>query len=600
MPRKTSLTVGDLYCGAGGFSEGFRQAGFRIRWAVDNWGPAVTTFRKNFPKAKVVSGDLLEMDLGELEHVDVLIGGPPCTHFSLANKGGNGDLKLGLSLVGRFLDAIEVIGPRYWIMENVPNLESVLKRPPGAEKSLSAERVGKYFPKTRVLHADRFGVPQSRRRLFAGNFPDPAPLDENLIPMKTVVLGLPPPLPDNRKSPPRFVHDPLYSHVKLSPARLTDHFYDTTLSSTQYERARIWKEHHPWYGKMQFPDSMERPSRTIAATDSKSSRASIVIQDERVGAKYRAPTLREFASLQGFPITYQFWASGPGDKQRLVGNAVPPPLARALASAIAREEGISSPTHVDFPLGELTPATLQSSSHAYVFPIHRPYRNSVRGTLRDCRVELDNKGNPRPYPGGRGRHLRGWRTVLYLRYARDYAAFDIDLKTAYVIAEKVSQTTLDEMVGRTVRAALSEFLGEVPDATSLQGSWSRKVSSIRDPDWILHKVSQIARQITGPPHKPRVGATGSSLVPLLKKRMIANGDDIELNRWESEIVDPYSACSLLSLCIATKLTNEGREWLARNWEERYDPRLGADATDSLGVLAHVSDEELLVPTIHLG
>src|SRR5436309_970537 len=167
------LTVGDLYCGAGGFSEGFRQAGFKIAWAVDNWGPAVMTFRKNFPHTRVVEKSTLDIDFHDLEHVDALIGGPPCTHFSLANKGGNGDLKMGLSLVARFLDAVEAIKPEYWIMENVPNLELILRRPPDTEKSLSAERLQKYMPRTEVFHADEFGVPQSRRRLFAGKFPDP-------------------------------------------------------------------------------------------------------------------------------------------------------------------------------------------------------------------------------------------------------------------------------------------------------------------------------------------------------------------------------------------------------------------------------------------
>src|SRR2546428_5203166 len=286
MSKKAQLTVGDLYCGAGGFSEGFRQAGFKIKWAVDNWEPAVTTFRKNFPEARVMPGNMLDMDPSKLEHVDVLVGGPPCTHFSLANKGGNGDLKLGLSLVARFLDAVEAIKPDYWIMENVPNLELILKRPPDAEKSLSAERVQKYMPRTQVFHADEFGVPQSRRRLFAGTFPDPTPVHGGPVPMKRVVFGLPSPSEDHRKPLPRIVHDPLYDHVKISPAKLTDHFYDTTLSWAQIEMARMWKEHHPWYGKMRFPDSVDKPSRTIAATATKSSRASIVIKDERIGGKY--------------------------------------------------------------------------------------------------------------------------------------------------------------------------------------------------------------------------------------------------------------------------------------------------------------------------
>jgi hypothetical protein len=352
---------------------------------------------------------------------------------------------------------------------------------------------------------------------------------------------------------------------------------------------------------MQFPDSVDRPSRTIAATAAKASRASIVIQDERIGGKYRAPTLRECASLQGFPISYQFWASGRDDKQRLVGNAVPPPLARALAVAIALENGIQPPAQIDRHLVELAPPILCNASKPkpYVFPILRHYRNSVKDTLPYCRVELDNRGIPSKYPVGEGSHLVGWRTVFVLGYARDYAAFDVDFETAQAIVETVSQATLDQKVERTVGGVFSQFVGQVPDATSLQAKWARRDSIQRDPDWILHKVSQIARRTVGAPGRRKVGTTGSEIAPLLRGKMIAHGDDIDKARWENKLVDPYSACALLSLCVATKLANEGREWLARNWESRYPPAPGLDVLEAREALASPRDEELFLPTIEL-
>jgi len=597
MPRASQLTVGDLYCGAGGFSEGFKQAGFNIKWAIDNWDPAVRTFQKNFPKAKAMKRDMLDDDsIRDLEHVDVLVGGPPCTHFSLANKGGNGDLKLGLRMVAKYLDAVDAIKPDYWIMENVPNLESILRRPSDVGRSLSKEHLERYLTGARVFHAQDFGVPQSRRRLFSGNFPDPVPLGGAALPMKTVILGLPPPIQTEGQHVQRIVHDPLYEGVKLPRSMLTDHFYDTTLSPAQEEMARTWKEHHPWYGKMRFPDSMDRPSRTIAATATKSSRASIVIEDERIGGKHRVPTLRECASLQGFPISYQFWASGPSDKQRLIGNAVPPPLARAFAVAIATREGITPPSTIKCPLGEIpeqvsrkTPAPRQ-----YTFPILRRYRNFVRGTVADCRVELDNKGPAPRYPLGDGNHLVGWRTVLVLGYARDYAAFRVDVDTAQAIAETVSQSTVDRIAEVTREVALTRFEGEVPDATSLQAKWARKTSFPNDPDWILQQVSQIAVQVVGAPRRKEDGPTGSEIAALLKGRMIAHGDDIRRKRWHDELVDSYSASCLLSLSIAVKLANEGREWLEKNWDRRFvlpettQSIIGPTSTDS-------SDKRLFLP-----
>jgi len=598
VSRKGPLTVGDFYCGAGGFSEGFRQAGFEIKWAVDNWPPAVETFRKNFPGVNVIQGDIRDekqVDLKRLEKVDVLIGGPPCTHFSLANKGGNGDLKLGLSLVAKFLDAVETVGPRYWIMENVPSLKAILERHRD-EKSFSEERLERCLKKTTVIPAENFGVPQSRQRMFAGRFPDPVPIADGPIPMGDVVLGLPSPKSNGHEAAAAQVVDPLYGSIRLTPDMLTDHFYDTTLSSAQVKMARRWKEHHPWYGRMSFPDSLKRPSRTIAATATKSSRASIVIQDKRMGEKYRVPTLRECASLQGFPISFQFWAAGPSDKQRLIGNSVPPPLARALAVAIANKEGMSVPAAPDFPLRDL-PKTKAPTRRQYVyaFPIGRPYWFSVRGTLPYCRVELDNKGRHPKHPFGRGvHHMKGWRAVLVLGYARDYAKFRVDLKTAFAIVEKVEGATGRKLARRAVKAAISGLRGVVPDATSLQATWAGKTDLDQDPDWVLKRVAEIAKRVTGGPSRSKIreGVKASELTKLLKGKRFAHGDDINEGRWHNKKVDAYTACSLLTLCVATKLANEGKGWLVKNGKTRSVANAGMDSAKVPKILLGRSDDAL--------
>lgn len=163
--KNSQPTVGDLYCGAGGFSEGFRQAGFKVVWGVDNWEPAATTFRYNFPETRLTTENLLSLDSRRLEPVDVLIGSPPCTQFSLANKGGNGDVKTGLELVKRFMQAVDVLRPHYWIMENVAHLDVVFAR------TLAKRILNKYFPERHVVNSVEFTVPQTRRRLFSGKYP---------------------------------------------------------------------------------------------------------------------------------------------------------------------------------------------------------------------------------------------------------------------------------------------------------------------------------------------------------------------------------------------------------------------------------------------
>ena len=99
-------------------------------------------------------------------------------------------------------------------------------------------------------------------------------------------------------------------------------------------------------GFMFFPEREDRPSRTVTATKIGNSREAIILRSEgnRSGdGEYRTLTVREAATLMGFPTTYQFIGSE-GNKWKLVGNAVCPPISRAFASAVRQE----------YKLGEFT------------------------------------------------------------------------------------------------------------------------------------------------------------------------------------------------------------------------------------------------------
>jgi len=83
----------DLFCGCGGLSLGFEQAGFIPRAGIDFKESAINTYRKHFKNAKAICVDISSMDeerikneLGDLSKIDVIIGGPPCQGFSNANK----------------------------------------------------------------------------------------------------------------------------------------------------------------------------------------------------------------------------------------------------------------------------------------------------------------------------------------------------------------------------------------------------------------------------------------------------------------------------------------------------------------------------------
>lgn len=134
------MRVADFYCGAGGFSEGFRQAGFDVCFAVDKWAPAVNTYRANKPQCNVMLDDVIRISrLPDEEFhtlvpdTEVIIGSPPCVAFSNSNKSGQGDKTLGLELLKAYLRIVarkkykhdSIL--RYWVLENVPNIRKYLQ-----------------------------------------------------------------------------------------------------------------------------------------------------------------------------------------------------------------------------------------------------------------------------------------------------------------------------------------------------------------------------------------------------------------------------------------------------------------------------------------
>ena len=162
------LNVLDVFCGAGGFSEGFRQAGFRIAAGTDVDPDACATFAHNFPDAVAVCGDLTEEAIRSrvvdaAGAVDVVVGGPPCQAFSQVR---NHDRALNDPrnwLYREFLWLLERVQPRAFAMENVPGLAQLRVQERIAEDLVLD---GKYRVSVQEVDACDFGVPQTRKRLL--------------------------------------------------------------------------------------------------------------------------------------------------------------------------------------------------------------------------------------------------------------------------------------------------------------------------------------------------------------------------------------------------------------------------------------------------
>jgi len=172
-PRNRPTGV-DLFCGVGGMSLGFEQAGFDVVAAVDFEPRHVETHSKNFPTCETVCADLSAISGAELRsktgigdsHIDVVFAGPPCQGFSLIGKRLKNDPRNLL-----LFDLARLIGelsPSYFAVENV---EGILL---GDAKNVLADFVGRLkksgyciVEPVQVLDAAEFGVPQLRRRVLS-------------------------------------------------------------------------------------------------------------------------------------------------------------------------------------------------------------------------------------------------------------------------------------------------------------------------------------------------------------------------------------------------------------------------------------------------
>jgi len=398
MVRKSSLKVCDFFCGAGGFSEGFRQNGFEIVFALDIWKPAVETFSLNHPTCKkCIQGDIRDIDTPKkidslVPDTDVIIGSPPCVSFSISNNAGNADKKEGLNLVKSFLRIVAWKKKRgklkYWIMENVPNIRNHMKQS-YTFKELDLPGGKKIALKLKFHTSDSsdYGAPQKRKRFLCGEFPEPKKTQSKHMTLNNVIKGF------NRRG--QTLTDPIYG-FKINSTELTDHFYNTTLPAFNAKEIKRLKKDSGFYGKMSFPDKLDRPSRTVLATSGSVNREIIVLstKKERV---YRLPTIRELASIMTFPINYLFQADTETKKKRLVGNAVCPIVASSLAKAILVNEGIKIP-RFSRPKGNMT--NLKTNLNGMIPKKHKISNRKLSSNFRrhvdylkynGFRVELDNR-----------------------------------------------------------------------------------------------------------------------------------------------------------------------------------------------------------------
>lgn len=371
------LRVIDFFCGAGGFSEGFRQMGYEIIYGFDHWKPAVETFNHNFNVNCEVK-NILDFknsiaEIDSLPNTEIIIGSPPCVSFSSSNKSGNADKSLGVELTETFLRIVAVKKHqpnsilKAWFMENVVNSKRYLQtaytfKDLGLTEWANKNRISPLkiaidlYENSAIINSADYGSFQARKRVISGEIikkgklilPKSSHSEDGLDGKKKYMTigkmkqNFPHPF---TKLSDKIINDPHYQ-IKISQSQLTDHFYDTGIYKVEWKFSKYWKINHPFMGKMSFPENENKPSRTITATKIANSRESIIYKTEinRLGdGEYRLPTVREAAIIMGFPITYQF-IGAENNKWRLVGNAVCCSVSRAFAKVVLDEHRFSIPS----------------------------------------------------------------------------------------------------------------------------------------------------------------------------------------------------------------------------------------------------------------
>jgi DNA (cytosine-5)-methyltransferase 1 len=301
----------DLFCGAGGMSAGFNQAGFNILLGIDVNPIYVSTFATNHPESKVLCTDLRSIEgksikriIGE-KNIHVVIGGPPCQSFSIARKRDPKDSRN--TLPQDFLRIVKEIRPEWFVCENVVGILSSKSSNGNSIKNEFVETAHKIGYKTsyKILNAANFGVPQARKRvIFIGTrlnkhvqFPTPNS-------HKTVVT-------------PSLI---------LRKNKVDKHYFFSKKLTAGFKRREKMNKKRGLGFKWQFLKIGE-PSFTIPARYWKDGANALI--------KYRDGSIRklteiECAKIQGFPDGYIFL----GNKREVyesIGNAVPPPLSKAIA-----------------------------------------------------------------------------------------------------------------------------------------------------------------------------------------------------------------------------------------------------------------------------
>ncbi|MDP3088516.1 MAG: DNA cytosine methyltransferase [Methylotenera sp.] len=303
-----SLISLEICAGAGGQALGIEQAGFAHAGLVEIEPPACATLRLNRPEWNVVEGDLRAFDARSFQGVELLAGGVPCPPFSKAGKQlGSSDER---DLFPEALRLVDECRPQAVMLENVRGLLDAVFDDYRNKVELQLKKLG-YVPSWRLLNASDYGVSQLRPRVvfvgirkeLAGHFSWPEP-------------------------------------VRVDPPTVGELLHDLMVERG-WVGANSWRERANLIAPTLVGGSKKHGGPDLGPTRAKAAWASLGVDgrglwDEPPPYDFVGMprlTTRMAARIQGFPDDWQFFGKKTAT-YRQIGNAFPPPVARAVAQQI--------------------------------------------------------------------------------------------------------------------------------------------------------------------------------------------------------------------------------------------------------------------------
>ncbi|WHP41466.1 DNA cytosine methyltransferase [Lysinibacillus capsici] len=343
-------TVIDMFCGCGGLSRGFMDAGYEVLLGIDNNEDALKSFRANHNGAISINGDLFEdstilqmASATNNRQIDLIIGGPPCQGFSLSGSRIEDDERN--KLFNAMVHAVEFFQPKAFLLENVPGLATLYG---GKARNAIIEEFSRlgYTVTDKILYAPDYGVPQIRKRLFFiglldGNkfeFPEPILTSDKYVTTGDAISDLHDfTIDDMGEEVSVYRNEPKSKYQKMMRKKATQLFNHVGTKHSEEVIKVIslvpeggnHKDLPPGIGEnRKFNEAWTRyhrnkPSKTIDT-------------GHRHHFHYefnRVPSVRENARLQSFPDDFRFFGNKT-QQYRQVGNAVPPLLGKVLGEKL--------------------------------------------------------------------------------------------------------------------------------------------------------------------------------------------------------------------------------------------------------------------------